>query len=155
FLTLVPEPPMMQAGPHTSGIAQIAAPFCGANFRSVLRYILAWKAATNIAFPVLALYLIPQMQLSFRTVTTLWVRTQVSNAFVLSVGGRLSDRLSNKAVLRVALPLYFLCMLGLAVVALPAVARFALPLLYALHVAMGAAAGGIGLATGNIGLKLA
>jgi len=155
FLTRVPEPPMTQAGPHTSVIAKIAAPFRDSNFRSVLRYILAWNAATNLAAPFLAVYLIQQMQFSLGTVTTLWVTSQVANAFVLYIWGRLSDRLSNKAVLRVVLPLYFLCMLGIAFAALPGVADFALPLLYAVHIAMGAAAGGIGLATGNLGLKLA
>jgi len=155
FLTRVPEPRMTLAGPHTSVIGKIAAPFRDANFRSVLRYILAWNAATNIAAPFLAVYLIQQMQLSLSTVTTLWVTSQVANAIVLYIWGRLSDRLSNKAVLTVALPLYFLCMLGLAFAALPALAKFALPLLYLLHIAMGAAAGGIGLATGNMSLKLA
>jgi MFS family permease len=155
FLTRVPEPHMTQAGPHTSVIAKIAAPFRDQNFRSVLRYILAWNAATNLAAPFLAVYLIQQMQLTIGTVTTLWVTSQVANAFVLYIWGRLSDRLSNKAVLRVALPLYFLCMLGIAFAALPGIANFALPLLYLVHVAMGAAAGGVGLATGNLGLKLA
>jgi len=155
FLTRVPEPVMTHAGPHTSVIGKIAAPFRDANFRSILRYILAWNAATNLAAPFLAVYLIQQMQLSLSTVTTLWVTSQVANAVVLYIWGRLSDRLSNKAVLRVVLPLYFLCMLGLAFAALPALTRFALPLLYLLHIAMGAAAGGIGLATGNMSLKLA
>ena len=155
FLTRVPEPAMTQAGPHASLISKIAAPFRDRNFRSVLRYILAWNAATNLAAPFLAVYLLQQMQLSLSTVTTLWVTSQVANAFVLYIWGRLSDRLSNKAVLRVALPLYFLCMLGLAFAALPAMTTFALPLLYVVHIAMGAAAGGIGLATGNLGLKLA
>jgi MFS family permease len=74
---------------------------------------------------------------------------------VLYIWGRLSDRLSNKAVLTVALPAYFLCMLGIGFAALPGMAEWALPLLYALHIAMGAAAGGVGLATGNMSLKLA
>ena len=155
FLTRVPEPQMTQAGPHASVISKIAAPFRDANFRSVLRYILAWNAATNLAAPFLVVYLIQQMQLSLGTVTTLWVTSQVANAFVLYIWGRLSDRLSNKAVLTVALPLYFLCMLGIAFTALPSISNFALPLLYLVHIAMGAAAGGIGLATGNMSLKLA
>lgn len=155
FLTRVPEPVMMQAGPAVSVISKIAAPFRDANFRRVLRYILAWNAATNIAAPFLVVYLIQQMQFSLATVTTLWVTSQVANAVVLYIWGRLSDRLSNKAVLTVALPLYFICMLGLAFAAIPAARDVALPLLYFLHILMGAAAGGIGLATGNMSLKLA
>jgi MFS family permease len=155
FLTRVPEPEMTRAGPAASVIAKIAAPFRDANFRRVLRYILAWNAATNIAAPFLAVYLIQQMHFSLATVTTLWVTSQVANAVVLYIWGRLSDRLTNKAVLTVALPLYFVCMLGLAFAAIPAARDVALPLLYFLHILMGAAAGGIGLATGNMSLKLA
>ncbi|HJU22847.1 MAG TPA: MFS transporter [Casimicrobiaceae bacterium] len=155
FLTRVPEPVMTQAGPPASVISKIAAPFRDANFRRVLRYILAWNAATNLAAPFLAVYLIQQMHFSLGTVTTLWVTSQVANAVVLYIWGRLSDRLSNKAVLRVALPVYFACMLGLAFAAIPHARDVALPLLYVVHIAMGAAAGGIGLATGNMSLKLA
>jgi MFS family permease len=95
------------------------------------------------------------MQFSLSTVTTLWVTSQVANAVVLYIWGRLSDRLSNKAVLRVALPLYFVCMLGLSFAAVPDSRGVTLAMLYVVHIAMGAAAGGIGLATGNMSLKLA
>jgi MFS family permease len=67
----------------------------------------------------------------------------------------LSDRLSNKAILAVALPAYFGCLVALPFTALPETHTLTLPLLYVIHVAMGAASGGIGLATGNLGLKLA
>jgi MFS family permease len=83
------------------------------------------------------------------------VTSQVANAVVLYIWGRLSDRLSNKAILRVALPLYFVCMLGLAFAAIPDARGVTLSMLYVVHIAMGAAAGGSGLATGNMSLKLA
>jgi MFS family permease len=72
-----------------------------------------------VAAPFLAVFLLQQMQFSLSTVPTLWVTSQVANAVVLYIWGRLSDRLSNKAILRVALPLYFVCMLGLAFAAIP------------------------------------
>ena len=155
FLSRVPEPRMTDAGPPASVIAKILAPFRDANFRRVLRYILAWNAASNLAAPFLVVYLIQQLQFSLGMVTTLWVTSQVANAVVLYIWGRLSDRLTNKAVLRVALPLYFLCMLGLAFAAMPENRVVTLATLYVVHIAMGAAAGGIGLATGNLSLKLA
>jgi MFS family permease len=68
-------------------------------------------------------------------VTTLWVTSQFANA--------------------VALPAYFASTLGLVFAAAADLAQVRLVLLYLLHVLMGAASGGIGLATGNIGLKLA
>jgi MFS family permease len=61
---------------------------------------------------------------------------------------------SNKAILAVALPAYFACLLGFVFTALPTKHEFTLPLLYVFHIVMRAAAGGIGLATGNIALKL-
>ena len=155
YLTRVPEPRMTDAGPPASVVNKIMAPFRDAVFRRVLRYILAWNAASNLAAPFLAVYLLQQMQFSLSTVTTLWVTSQVSNAVVLYIWGRLSDRLSNKAVLTVAVPLYFACVLGLAFAAIPDARGVTLALLYVVHVAMGAAAGGIGLATGNMSLKLA
>ena len=80
---------------------------------------------------------------------------QVATALTLYLWGRLSDRLSNKAILSVALPAYFAGLVGLAFTALPAPHVLTLPLLYVIHIIMGAASGGIGLATGNLGLKLA
>ncbi len=155
FLSRVPEPVMTAAGPPASVITKILAPFRDANFRRVLRYILAWNAASNLAAPFLVVYLIQQLHFSLGTVTTLWVTSQVANAVVLYIWGTLSDRLTNKAVLTVALPLYFLCMLGLAFAGMPDNPAVTLAILYLVHIAMGAAAGGIGLATGNISLKLA
>jgi MFS family permease len=73
----------------------------------------------------------------------------------LYLGGRLSDRLSNKAILAVALPAYFASMLGLVFASALDSARLQLALICSLHVLMGAALGGIALATDNIGLKLA
>jgi MFS family permease len=97
------------------------------------------------------------MQLGYGlgTVTTLWMTGQVANALTMYLWGRLSDRLSNKAILAVALPAYFGCLIGLPCAAIPQVHALTLPLLYLIHFIMGAATGGIGLATGNLGLKLA
>jgi hypothetical protein len=63
--------------------------------------------------------------------------------------------MTNKAVLATALPAYFGCLIALPVSALPAPHMFTLPILVAIHLVMGVASGGIALATGNIGLKLA
>jgi MFS family permease len=96
-----------------------------------------------------------QLGYGLGTVTTLWVTSQLANAVMLYLWGRLSDRLSNKAILAVALPVYFACTVGLVFARVGAPFGLQLELLYLLHVAMGAATGGIGLATGNLGLKLA
>jgi MFS family permease len=100
-------------------------------------------------------FLMQQLHFSLSTVTTLWVSSQLANAVVLYIWGRLSDRFSNKAVLAVAVPAYFLCVLGLVFAALPEREDVRLGIFYAVHIAMGAASGGIALATGNMSLKLA
>jgi MFS family permease len=95
------------------------------------------------------------MDLRLATVTTLWAASQVANALTLYLWGRLSDRLSNKAILAIALPAYFGCLVALPFTALPEIHALTLPLLALIHLVLGAASGGIGLATGNLGLKLA
>jgi MFS family permease len=115
----------------------------------------SWNLASNVAAPFITVYLLRQLGFQLGTVTTLWIVGQVATALTLYLWGRLSDRLSNKAVLRVALPAYFACLGALPFTALPAVHWLTLPLLYLLHLVMGAAAGGIALAAGNLGLKLA
>jgi MFS family permease len=100
-------------------------------------------------------YLIEQRGYPLGVVTSLWVTSQVANAMTLYLWGRLSDALSNKAVLAVALPANFACMVALTMVDAVKDAQWQLALLYAIHLVLGVATGGIGLATGNLGLKLA
>lgn len=155
FLARVPEPLMHWTGPDQSITARIAAPFRDGSFRPLILLMGAWNFASNIAAPFVAVFLLQQLGYGLSTVTTLAISSQVSNALTLYLWGRVSDKLSNKAILAVALPVYFASLFGLAFVAVPEANAATLPLLYLVHVVMGAAAGGIGLATGNLGLKLA
>jgi MFS family permease len=61
--------------------------------------------------------------------------------------GRLTDRLSNKAILAVTLPAYFLCTLGHVYANAGDSRQMQLLLLYVLHFLMGMASGGIRLAS--------
>jgi MFS family permease len=155
YLSRCPEPPMDAGGPPVRVATQLRLPFADRNFRALLQMLAAWNVASNLVAPFLAMYLIQQLGYPLATVTALWVTSQVANAATLLAWGRVSDRRSNTSILRVALPLYFACTLGLVFV--PAGERDALQLgvLVLLHLLMGAAGGGVGLATGNLGLKLA
>lgn len=150
-----PEPRMHDAGPAVPVLQRLRTPFLDPGFRRLLVLMGAWTLASNLTAPFLAVYLMQQLRYGLGMVTALWVTSQLANAFTLYLWGRLSDRFSNKSILAVALPVYFACTLGL--VFTDAGERFGLQLdlLFLLHVAMGAASGGIGLATGNLGLKLA
>ena len=154
YLASVPEP-MMAAKGHLPVLAMIRSPFRDVNFRRVIVFMGAWNLASNLAAPFITVYLLKQLGYPLGTVTTLWVASQVANALTMYLWGKLSDQLSNKAILAVALPAYFGSLVALPFTAIPVIHALTLPLLYLIHVAMGAAAGGIGLATGNLGLKLA
>jgi MFS family permease len=154
YLSRVPEP-TMEARPPVPVLAMIRSPFRDVNFRRVIVFMASWNFASNIAAPFITVYLLTQMGYPLGTVTTLWITSQIANALTMYLWGRLSDRLSNKAILAVALPAYFGCLVGLPFTAIPAIHPLTLPLIYVIHLVMGAAAGGIGLATGNLGLKLA
>lgn len=155
YLARTPEPRMGDAGPPVHVGARIAGPLHDPAFRPLLVMLAAWNVASNVAAPFLAVYLLQQLGYGLGTVTALWVASQAANALTLFLWGRLSDRLSNKAVLAVALPVFFACMLGLVFSRLGMAYGLQLALLAAVHVVMGCASGGIALATGNLGLKLA
>lgn len=155
YLARAPEPQMHDAGPAVRTGERLLAPFRDRNYRRLLVFLGAWTVASNVAAPFLTVYLIQQRGYAVATVTGLWVASQVASAATLFWWGRLSDRLSNKAVLAVVLPLYFASTLALVFVDAVDDARWQLALLGLVHVAMGVATGGIGLASGNLGLKLA
>ena len=154
-LARVPEPVMARTGPPQPVLELLRAPFRAPNFRRLIVFMASWNFASNLAAPFVTVYLLKQLGYGLDAVTVLWAGGQIANAFTLYSWGRLSDRLSNKAILATALPAYFGCLIALPVSALPAPHELTLPLLALVHVLMGIASGGIGLATGNIGLKLA
>lgn len=151
----IPEPLMYPAGAPLPIAEMLRAPFRDPDFRRVIVFMAAWNVAANIAAPFLTVYLLEQLGYGLGIVTTLWAVSQVANALTLLSWGRLSDRLSNKAILAVALPAYFASLIALPITAMTGKHILTLPLLFAIHIVMGIATGGIGLATGNLGLKLA
>src|SRR4051812_39793820 len=155
YLASVPEPAMHSAATRLPVLAMMRSPFRDENFRRVIIFMASWNVASNIAAPFITVYLLRQMGYALGTVTTLWVTSQVANALTMYSWGRVSDRLSNKAILAVALPAYFSCLIALPFSSIPVQHALTLPIIYLIHFVMGAASGGIGLATGNLGLKLA
>ena len=155
YLAQVPEPKMEQTGPPMPLLAMLRAPFADRAFRPVIVFMSSWNFASNLAAPFITVYLLKQLGYGLGTVTTLWISSQAANAVTMYLWGRLSDRLTNKAILSVAVPAYLGCIVGLPFAGIPDVHALTLPLLYFIHVVMGAASGGISLATGNVSLKLA
>src|SRR6266480_1066304 len=119
---------MVRTGPRTPLAELVRAPLADAKFRRVVVFMASWNFASNLAAPFLTVYLLQQLGYGMGTVTTLWIASQMANALTLYLWGRVSDRLSNKAILAVALPLYFSCLLGLLFTAIPARHFLTLPL---------------------------
>jgi MFS family permease len=88
------------------------------------------------------------------TVLALTISSQLANIAALGLWGALSDRFSNKAVLEIAAPLFLVCTFAWTFTGLSWLQPMVLYLLIAIHVLMGVATAGVGLATGNIAMKL-
>jgi MFS family permease len=88
------------------------------------------------------------------TILALTIASQLSNIVALGLWGALIDRFSNKSVLGVAAPLFLACTLAWTFTGVPWVKPYTLSLLAVIHVLMGVATAGVGLASGNIAMKL-
>jgi MFS family permease len=155
FLGRTPEPMMPPMRQRVGLGAQLWAPFEDANFRRLLIFLGSWAVASNLAAPFITVFLIKQLGYPLTIVTALWVVSQIANALTLYAWGRVSDRLSNKGILAAALPIHFVCMFVLVFSDSLRDPTLRLSLLVAIHIFMGIVGGGIGLAVGNLGLKLA
>lgn len=155
YLSRVPEPRMAPPERVIRLTRMLAEPFRDRNFRRLIWFLGSWQFATNLAAPFFTVYLVSQLGFDMTFVTIMMVVSQLANVLVLRQWGVLTDRFSNKAVLRVCGPLFLFCIFAWTLVALPEKHRYTVALLVLLHVVMGFAAAGVTLASGNIGLKLA
>lgn len=153
-LARVPEPQM----PFTAGAPSLRRllwqPLRDPNFRLVLRYLASWQFAVNLATPFFTVYFVRELGFSMGFVLVLTVVSQLANVAVVRGWGRLSDRFANKSVLAVATPLYLLCIAAIAFASEFDGALLRSAYLVLLHALMGAAQAGVGLASGNIVIKL-
>ena len=153
-LARVPEPWMGRRRGRPSLRRLLLRPLRDRNFRSVLRYLASWQFAVNLATPFFTVYFVRELGFTVGFVLTLTVASQLANAAVVRGWGSLSDRFTNKSVLTVASPLYLLCIAGM-IFADDFTGDLSRPAyLLALHLVMGAAQAGVGLAAGNIVIKL-
>ena len=153
-LARVPEPrmpPREQAVPLRRALWQ---PLEDRNYRSLLRYLASWQFAVNLATPFFTVYIVRELGFDISFVLLLTLASQVANIAVVRGWGQLSDRFTNKTVLSAATPLYILCLVGMAFAGelTGETARGAY--LFLLHIVMGAAGAGVGIASSNIVFRL-
>lgn len=153
-LARVPEPQMPAESIATPLRRLLTEPLKQTNFRNMLRYVASWQFAVNLATPFFTVYFVRELGFSMSFVLVLTVVSQLANAAVVRGWGQLSDRFANKSVLAVASPLFVLCVGGMAFSNEFGSVEARSAWLIILHIVMGAAGAGVGLAAGNIVMKL-
>ena len=154
FLAKTPEPKMTVRG----GIplrSLLSEPFADGNFRNLLIFLCTWSFAINLAAPFFTVYLLKRLSLDITLVIALSILSQVCSIASFSFWGRLADRYSNKSVLRLAGPLFIICLIFWPFTGMPEPHSLTFPLLIGIHILMGISTAGVTLASSTIGLKLA
>ncbi len=154
LLAKTPEPPMAPQRTAFDPFRVLVEPFRDRIFRRLIAFLAAWNFAVNLAAPFLAVYMLRTLGFPMSTVVMLNVVSQLSNLAFLQIWGRLGDRFGNRPVLRITAPLFLFCLLAWSATGLTWLAGLVLPLIVLLHIAMGLSTAGVGLASGNIAMKL-
>lgn len=154
WLARTAEPPMPPSEHRAPMLKVILEPFQDANFRRLMAFLASWNFAVNLAAPFFTVYMLRLLDYPMSLVIGLTVLSQAVNIAVLPAWGRLSDRFNNKSILAVSGPLFIVCILVWTFTTFPDQHALTLPMLIMLHALMGLSTAGVGLATGNIALKL-
>jgi MFS family permease len=154
YMSRIPEP-LMREPPRISIGRQVRAAFADDNFVRLISFLGAWNFAVNLAAPFFTVYLLVMLDFDMTAVIALAVLSQVTSIVSYRMWGRISDRFSNKSVLRVSGPLFMLCIIGWTFTTMPSRHVLTIPLLIVLHILMGVSTAGVTLGSANIGLKLA
>ncbi|OGI10564.1 MAG: MFS transporter [Candidatus Margulisbacteria bacterium GWF2_35_9] len=155
FIAQIPEPAMIQSKDKINFRSVIKKPFQNKDFRNLIIFLGSWNFAANLAVPFFMVYMLKRLNLSMATVTILTVISQIMNIMFLRLWGNLSDKFSNKAVLRICTPVFLFGVFLWIFTTLPDKYILTIPILVFIHIIMGIATAGIALSAGNIALKLA
>ena len=135
FMTQMPEPMMRPTDDgQPSLLKTIALPFRDKNFTQLIKFLLFWGFASNLAIPFFAVYMLEVLQLPLSTVIMMSVVSQFFNVIFLRVWGPLTDRFGSKVVLSLSASLLLLVILGWTFTAMPERYVLTIPLLVVLHI---------------------
>ncbi|MDW5562471.1 MAG: MFS transporter [Methanomassiliicoccus sp.] len=154
-ISTIPEPEMTSAGNMPKFGTLLRKPFEDPNFKNLIVFLTSWSFAINLALPFLSVYMLTSLGMDTSSVMVFTVIGQISSLAFFKMWGNLSDRYSNKSVLRVSGPILIGCFLLWASTVLFHSTSIIVLLVVVAEVMMGMATSGVGLVSGNISLKLA
>lgn len=155
FIYTIPEPQMTLETSNKKFSSTLRRPFGDENFRRLMLFSGTWSFAVTLVAPFFTVYLLQVLGYPIYVVTAFSVLTQITSMLFYQWWGRLSDRFSNKAVLRVTTPVYVVGIVLWIFTTIPGPHILTLPLLAVIHVMLGLSAAAVNLAHGNLALKLA
>lgn len=154
-LAQVPEPKMAPVEVKLKLRRLLRQPLRDRNFRRLIVFLASWQFAVNSATPFFTVYFLQQLGYGMAFVMILTVVSQFANIVVLRTWGRATDRFSNKTALGVAAPVFIACIAAMVVASQIENRVLLNAYLIALHVVLGAASAGVGLASSALAMKLA
>lgn len=155
LMAFVPEPQMPETNEPFDIIRILKEPFRDIPFRKLLLFTGAWNFAVFFAAPFFGVYMIERLGLSMGWVLGLTVLTQLFNTITFRIWSRLGEQHSDKAVLAVAVPMFFTMLLIWPFTTLPEKYFLTIPLLIVAHVIWGMSNAGVALCAQNLALKTA
>jgi len=147
--------PQMPAIKYVGLMKLLAQPFKSLNYRKLLLFIGMWNFTVNFVSPFFTVYLISRLKLSMTSVVGLTVLSQTINVLFFGLWARLSDSHSNKSVIAVAAPMFFVTFLLWPFTDMPAAKFLMAPILVVIYVLHGMATSGVTLCVTNLALRAA
>ncbi|HEU0022709.1 MAG TPA: MFS transporter, partial [Dehalococcoidia bacterium] len=152
----IPEPMMPRSAiPQRTLVGMIAIPSRDRNFRQLLNFMFFWSFAAGLATPFFTVFMLQGLNFPLWAVIGLNTLSQATFVLFLRIWGPFADRFGSKVILSLSSSLYLLVILGWAFTTMPDPHFLTVPLVVILQVFAGAAASGVNLTVGTIGLKLA
>lgn len=154
FLARIPEP-VMPPATHRPWADIVRAPLRHREFRALMTFLSTWTFATHLSTPFFTVYLLRRLELPMWAVIAFAVLSQLTAAIVFRAWGRVADRFSTLAVLRVSCAGFLLSIAGWPVVGLVREPWLAAAGVALIHVLAGLSSAGVNLASGTVAMELA
>jgi MFS family permease len=130
-------------------------PLVDKNFRNLLFFNSFWSFALNVATPFFTVYMMRNLELALSYIICFVIMGQVAGIFSVKIWGKHSDKFSNKTIIKIAAPMYILCILAWPFASMPSSLWITILIVAVINIMSGVATSGINLALNNIGINLA